>query len=106
MDTAILIKNLNEVLCKYNKNTNKYSEAWLSEVDFGGLYNNGKFSLCLKAEHQIDSCFDETREIIELLKKEAKKEFESIWTIRIYDNHDRIHCEESDLRVYSEATAC
>ncbi len=54
MDTKVLISKLNEVFCDYNKQTDKkYSEVWLSEKDFGGLYNNGKFVLCIKANHYI-----------------------------------------------------
>ena len=106
MDTKLLVKKLNEVFCNYNKTDKKYSEVWLSEVDLGGLYNNGKFVLCLKAEHDIDSCYDETLEILNLLNDKAKEELEYIWTVQVYDMDDEIHCESSDLKIYDEANSC
>lgn len=106
MDTRILVKKLNEVFCKYNKRDKKYSEVWLSEVDMGGLYNNGMFVLCIKAEHEIDSCYDEINDIIQMLDKEAKEELEYIWTVRIYNKEEEVHCEMSDLKVFDDGSSC
>ena len=106
MDTKLLIKKLNEVFCNNNKTGKKYSEVWLSEVDLGGLYDNGKFVLCLKAEHEIDSCYDETTDILNLLNQQAKEELEYIWTVRVYNTQDQVHCESSDLKVFDEANSC
>ena len=72
----------------------------------GGLYNNGKFVLKVIARHEIDSCYDEIEEILNILDKEAKNELEYIWTVRIYDADEQIHCESYELKVYDEATKC
>lgn len=72
----------------------------------GGYNNNGKFVLCLKAEHEIDSCYDETTDILNLLNEKAKEELEYIWTVQVYDMDDEIYCESSDLKVYDEASSC
>ncbi len=106
MNTKLLIKKLNQVFCEHNKTDKKYSEIWLSDVDLGGLYNNGMFVLCIKAEHDIDSCYDEISNVIQMLDKEAKEELEYIWTVRIYNKEEQIHCEMSDLKVFDEATSC
>jgi serine phosphatase RsbU (regulator of sigma subunit) len=106
MDTKLLIKKLNEVFCNNNKTGKKYAEVWLTEVDLGGLYDNGKFVLCLKAEHEIGSCYDETEEIINLLSKEAPKELDYIWRVVIYDIDDEIHCESYELKVFDESNSC
>lgn len=106
MDTKLLVKKLNEVFCNYNKTDKKYSEVWLSEVDLGGLYNNGKFVLCVKAEHEIDSCYNEINDIIQMLDENAKEELQYIWTVQVYDLEEEVHCESSDLKVFDEATSC
>ncbi len=106
MDTKALIKILHDIFCENNKTGKKYVEVWLQEEDFGGLYNSGKFVLCLKAEHEIDSCLDETEEIINLLSQKAPKELEYIWRVTIFDMDERIHCESEELKVYDEHSSC
>ena len=107
MDTKSLIKKLNAVICDYSKKSQKkYSEVWLTSVDFGGLYDNGKFNLCVKAEHQIESCLDETTDIINFLDIHANEELKILWAILVYDLKDRIHCEYETLRVFDESQNC
>ncbi len=107
MDTKSHIKKLNEVICNYSKLTDKkYSEVWLAPVDFGGLYDNGKFNLCVKAEHQIDSCLDETTDIIRYLDENAKDQLAIIWAVLVYDSDDQIHCESEALRVFDDSHSC
>jgi hypothetical protein len=107
MDIKILVENLNDVFCNNNKTSGKkYSEVWLSEVDFGGLYNNGMFLLCVKAEHEIDSCSSEITDIVNLLDKEANEELKYIWSVRVYNIDNQIHCEREDIQVFNIADAC
>src|SRR5690349_2115731 len=102
---AIKIK-LNTIFCDVNKKDRKYLEVWLSDVDFGELYQADKYVLNVKAEHNIDSCKDEIDEILELLDQKAKDELENIWQINIFDTTDEMHCESGELLIYSQENAC
>ena len=51
-----LSKKLKDVFCNENKAEKKYATVWLSDVDFGGLYQTDKFVVNVKAEHKIASC--------------------------------------------------
>jgi hypothetical protein len=107
MDTKILIKNLNKVFCKSNKQDKKYTEVWLSDVDFGGLYRTDKYYvLNVKAEHKIDNCNSEIREILAMLENEAKEELSHIWRVDVYHVGEDVYCIGEDLFVYSENAAC
>jgi hypothetical protein len=106
MDTKALIKTLHDVFCDNNKTGKKYVQVWLEEENFDGLYESGKYVLCLKAEHEIDSCLDETQEVINLLSEKTPKELESIWRVTIFDMEDNIHCETDDLLVLDENNSC
>jgi len=107
VDTKLLIKKINEVICEYSKKSQKkFSEVWLTPVDFGGLYDNGKFNLCVKAEHEIYSCLEETTEIINYLNEFAKNELKMIWAVLVYNSSDQIHCESETLRVFDETHTC
>ncbi|MEO6453442.1 MAG: hypothetical protein ABIN97_05185 [Ginsengibacter sp.] len=108
MDTKSLIANLHSVFCEFNREKKKYSEIWLTEADFGGLYNSGKYVLNLKAEHDyyIDSCGHEIEEILTLLDQKAKEELQFIWSVDIYDSDEEIHCQSMDTLVYEDQKAC
>jgi hypothetical protein len=105
MDTKILIGKLNKVFCESNKADKKYSEVWLEEVDFGGLYYSDKFTLNVKAEHQIDNCSGEIRDIIKMLNESCKDELKHIWSVNVFNANEEIHCFEQ-FKVYSEEIAC
>ena len=107
MDRKVLIKNLNHLFCNLNKQGRKYSEVWLTDLDFGGLYELGKYILMSKPYlYKIDSCSDEIREILGILEKEAHSELQFIWSVTVYDANDEIHCVSSDSLVFDEGTAC
>jgi hypothetical protein len=106
MDKTALVKKLNEVFCNWNKSDAKYSEVWLTEADFGGLYNSGKFTLNVKAEHEISSCFDEINNILELLRKDAPTEEKYIYSVMVYDPSENVHCAFEDIKVFTENEAC
>lgn len=102
-----LKKKLNNIFCKENKSGHKYAAVWLSDVDFGGLYNSGKFVVNIKAEHKIDSCNDEIRYVTTVLFKELNTEEQSaIWRVDVYNSFEEIHCQSDDILVYTEADKC
>lgn len=106
MDTKSLIKKLNEIFCNLNRKEKKYSEVWLTDVDFGGLYYSGQYVLNIKAEHQINSCSDEIKDIIELLDEQAKEELKYIWRVDVYNANEEIHCQSQDGLIYNDSVAC
>lgn len=102
MDTKLFIKKLQGIFC----DSKKYTEVWLSDVDLGGLYDNGKYILNVKAEHEIDSCSSEISGVLELLDKHAQELLEYIWAVNVLDSNDEVHCASGELLVYTEETAC
>jgi len=102
-----LRKKLKDIFCKENKGTNKYSTVWLSDADFGGLYQSDKFVVNVKAEHEIDSCNEEIKYIItNLFKQLSKEELSAIWRVDVYNSFEEIHCQSDDILVYTDADAC
>lgn len=102
-----LRKKLRDIFCIENKATNKYSEVWLSEADFGGLYQSDKFVVNVKAEHEIDSCNEEIKYIVTVLFKQlSKKELSAIWRVNVYNSFEEIHCQSDDILVYTVSDAC
>ena len=98
---------LKSIFCGQNNGRNKYSEIWLSEADFGGLYKSDKFILHVKAEHDIDSCNNEIKDITSVLfAKLTKEEFSLIWRIVVYNSFEQVHCASDELMVFNEAEAC
>lgn len=98
---------LKDIFCAENKANKKYSEIWLSEVDFGGLYQSDKFVVNVKAEHQIASCNEEIKYIIKNLFKELNEEEVSmIWRVNVYNSDEQIHCQSQELMVYNIDEAC
>lgn len=107
MDTKTLINNLKQVFCDSQKQGRKYSEVWLSDVDFGGLYHTDKYYILnVKAEHTIDSCSDEIKDVLDLLNEKAKGELTHIWRVDVYHSNDDFYCMGDDLLVYTEDKSC
>jgi hypothetical protein len=106
MDTKALIKKLNEIFCDLNRTEKKYSEVWLTDADFGGLYYSELYVLNIKAEHQIHSCSDEIGYIISLLDEKAKEELKLIWRVDVYNADEEIHCQSDEGLIYNESIAC
>lgn len=100
-------KKLKDIFCAENKASKKYSEIWLSEVDFGGLYQTDKVVVNVKAEHEIDSCNEEIKYIVTVLFKQlSKEELSLIWRVDVYNSFEEIHCQSDDLLVYTAMDAC
>lgn len=107
MDPKALINKLHQIFFEnYNKGEKRYSQIWLSEVDFGGLYHSNKFDLNLKAEHKIERYYTEIKDIITMLGQKAKEELKSIMSVRVYGPNDKVECESDDYLVYEKETAC
>lgn len=107
MDRKILIKKLNSLFCDLNKADKRYSEVWLSDVDYGGLYQSNKYILNVRAEHAIADCYEEMKWIIKFLDENANEELQSIWRVKVYANDDNFaHCTETLMLVYDEENAC
>ena len=106
MDTKTLIINLNKIFCDFNKKNKRYSEVWLSDVDFGGLYYSGQYVLNVKAEHEIESSTEEIRDIIFMLDELAKEELGYIFRVAVYNSNEKIHCQSEEALVYNETNTC
>lgn len=108
MDRKTLIANLNKSFCDLNKKDKKYMCVWLSDEDFGGLYNSGKYVLNVQAAHEIGECSSEIKFIIDYLSQVAKEELKEIIQVSVYDDEMDIHCaiEIKELIVFNEEAAC
>lgn len=106
MDKKALIKKFNEIFCNLNRDVKKYSEVWLTDADFGGLYYSGQFVLNIKAEHQIPSCSDEISDIIMILAEKSPDELKLIWRVDVYNSNEEIHCQSDEGLIYNESIAC
>lgn len=103
----LLKRKLKDIFCNENKATKKYSSVWLTEADFGGLYQSNKYVVNVKAEREISSCNDEIKHIVtDLFKQLAKDELALIWKVVVYNSYEEIHCESDDILVYAETDSC
>ena len=102
-----LILKLKDIFCAENKVRKKYAEVWLSDVDFGGLYNSDKFVVNVKAQHHILSCNEEIKYIVtQLFKQLSIEERTLIWRVDVYNSNEQLHCQSSDILVYTTVDAC
>lgn len=102
-----LAKKLKDIFCAENKTNKKCSEIWLSDVDFGGLYQTDKVVVNVKAEHKIDSCNEEIKYIVTVLFKQlSREELTLIWRVDVYNSFEEMHCQSEDLLVYNKMEAC
>ena len=102
-----LKKKLKDIFCRENKLSHRYSEVWLSNVDFGGLYQTDKFVVNVKAEHEILSCNEEIKYIVTHLFEQLTTEERSlIWRVDVYNSFEEIDCQSDDILVYTETDSC
>jgi hypothetical protein len=100
-------KKLKDIFGIENKANRKYSEVWLSDVDFGGLYQSDKFVVNVKAEHQIASCNEEIKHIVtNLFRQLSQDELSFIWRVDVYNSNEQIHCQSEDILIYTTVDAC
>lgn len=102
-----LKKKLKDIFCNENKISNKYSQVWLSDVDFGGLYQSDKFVVNVKAEHEMLSCNEEIKYIVTVLFKQlSKQELSVIWRVEVYNSFEELYCQSEDILVYTTEDTC
>ncbi|HTE29280.1 MAG TPA: hypothetical protein VK666_02825 [Chryseolinea sp.] len=106
MDKKALVGKLNNIFCQLGKEGKKYSEVWLEETDFGGLYMSNKFTLNIRALHQINDCGEEIKDIVFLLYDKANEEYSHIFEVVVYGADDNIHCQSNEMMVYEDSKSC
>lgn len=107
VSTNNLAKKLKDIFCAENRVSRKYSEVWLSDVDFGGLYTSDKYVVNVKAEHEIESCNEEIKYIItHLFKQLTSEEISQIWRVDVYNSYEIMHCSSGQLPVFKSNEAC
>ena len=104
MDKTVFIKELKTLFANLAKTDKKYSNVWLSEIDFGGLYFSDKYILNVKMENHIDSI---TTEIVELSSFLREKLGENILyfieSLTVYNTEDSIWHQQEDIILYDDA---
>lgn len=106
MDTKTLITNLHSVFCTESKGGKKYTKVWLSPAESFGFDKVRRYILNVQAEHEIDSCNDEIREIVKLLNEKAKTELQTILRIDVHHLEDDYYCQSDELIVYEDENSC
>lgn len=102
-----LAKRLKHLFCAENRANKKYSEVWLTNVDFGGLYDFDKYVVNVRAGHEIESCNQEIKYIFtDLFKQLTKDELAQIWRVEVYNSFEQMHCQSEDLPIFSLKEAC
>lgn len=105
MATNKLVDEIKEILCDMNKPYRRYSTVWLSLND--DLTGREKYVLNVKAEHMIESCFDELDSIFDVLYEKMGVRFShNISRIAVYNSNDQIHCYSGDIVVLEEDETC
>jgi hypothetical protein len=107
MDKKILIRKLNAVFCDVNKTDKRYSEIWLSDVDFGFSFQSDQYVLNVRVNDNIKDCQGEISNVVDTLFEKAKEVVGNIWRVAVYANNNRFaHCEAPFMLVYDEDNAC
>ena len=102
MDTKTLIKKLQDIFAEVSNGEKKYSKIWLSEIDLGGLYRSPGFVLRLKAAFTIKDLYEETFEIIQLLRDKLREESRYLPRVSVYDVNEKAQPEGDDIIIYEE----
>jgi hypothetical protein len=75
MSEQELVENVKKVLNR---------DVWLTEADFGGLYDSGKFNLNIQAKEPTINVNTEIFSVVEKLIDESPETLESIWRVIIH----------------------
>jgi hypothetical protein len=87
MDSRTIVNNIKQVLFE---NSAKYSDVWLSFIDFGGLYHsNEDFILNVEVTHPVQSEILEIKELYRVLKSRTGDELSHIWGVNVFQKSDR-----------------
>jgi len=106
MDTKILIENVRRFFREIDCGEKTYSQAWLSEIDFGGLHYGLRYALHVKSGNLADDCNLERRKIIHLLHEKSPEAYKLIWRIWVYGATEQASHYSDDLLLFDESTAC
>lgn len=106
MDKTKLVKELKDIFCNLNKEDRKYSTVWLSSLD--DLTGRDRYVLNIKAEHNIDSCFEELEFVYKtLIEKIDTKILDSIvGRVAVYNKYEEEHCSIEDIVIFGEQQVC
>lgn len=107
MDRKALVRNLNQAFRDNQKEgSNKFTEAWLSYVDFGGLYfTEDIYVLIVKAAY-LDGLKEDIHDVYALIDQKAKQELVHIWNVSVHHTDDRIRCTADDFPVFKSDESC
>lgn len=104
MDKSIFMKEIKDLFKKLNSPEKIYSKAWLSEIDFGGLYFSDQYILNVKMEKHINRYSIEIRRLFALLQQNLSKECnELIYSVTIHNDDERIWHENRDIILYDDS---
>ncbi len=79
----------------------------VSEVDLGELYQNDKFVVNVKAEHQIYLAMKRLNILLLIhLSNCQKNELAWIWRVNVYNSFKEIYCQSDDILFYSDTDIC
>lgn len=102
MDRKAFINNL-KLAFSNSKMQARYSEAWLSNIDFGGLYYTDKYYILnVKTKNKINSFSEEISVVINFLNENFKEELNHIMSVDIHNSENGFYGMGKDLLVYSE----
>lgn len=105
MDTKKLVERVTQTLCSVNQEGRKYETAWLSFED--DLTGRERYVLNIKADHTVNSYYEETRSLTELLWRELDSEsLRMIARIAVYDSHNDIHSWSEDIVLFKSPAVC
>ncbi len=103
MDKAIFIKELRDIFSGLNEKDKRYSKVWLSDADFGGLYQSGKYNLYLKAQNQIPRNKTEISFLIDLLDQKLDKDkVPYIFNIEVFNTNEYARPDRDDIILYND----
>jgi len=105
MDSKTLIENICSFFRKIECGDKRYSQAWLSETDFGGVYIKRRFVLHVKTAFLMDDYQPERRRIMHLLRENVPEEYNLFRGISILDAADRECYTPDDLLVFDRTEA-
>lgn len=106
MDKTKLVNELKDIFCNLNKDNRKYSTVWLSTLD--DLTGRDRYVLNIKAEHDIDSCFEELEYVYKILidKIDIKTLDSIVGRVAVYNQHEEEHCSIEDIVIFGEQQVC
>lgn len=106
MDKIKLVIELKDIFCNLNKNDRKYSTVWLSSLD--DLTGRDRYVLNIKAEHNIDSCYEELEFVYKTLTGRIDNKIldSIIGRVAVFNKNEEEHCSIEDIVIFGEQEVC